>query len=71
MQVLQLSLKTLRTLLTLMKFKKTPVQVLLLSQSHLIPSLRDSAECGKLVWLDEEEKEDSELIKLLDRCHLL
>ena len=53
-----------------MNFKKTQVQVLLLSQPHLVPSLHDSAECGKLVWLDEEEEEGDNLIKLLDRYHL-
>ena len=63
------TLMTLCALVTLITFKKTPLQVLLLSQPHLIRSLQDSAECGKLVWLEEEEGRD--LIKLLDRYHQL
>ena len=54
--------------MTSKNFKKTPSQVLLLSQSDLITSLQKSAECGKLVWL-EEEKEGGDLVKLLDRYH--
>ena len=70
-QVLLLNLnlntsRTLWTLVTKMNFERIPSQVLLLSHPDLRTSLRDSAECGKLVWL-EEEKEGGHLIKLLDR----
>ena len=53
-------------MVTKMNFERIPSQVLLLSHPDLRTSLRDSAECGKLVWL-EEEKEGGHLIKLLDR----
>ena len=58
--------RTLSTLVTKMNFERIPSQVLLLSHPDLRTSLRDSAECGKLVWL-EEETEGGHLIKLLDR----
>ena len=46
--------------------RQQKVQVVLLSQDHLVKSLLESSRCARLVWLQESETLD--LVRRLDRC---